>query len=248
MAEWSEARFAAQEATWPAIEVVDIGPWRARWTVGAGRRAASARPLTGDIAALRAAAPEVAEYYRAKDADALLQLPEAVSADMADELTRSGFQAEAETRCLEAEAEPLTALPLSTTATPYLIQISTPLAGLSELWEAGGILSPRREVMARTAAGSSLAARLDNRLVGAAFLGLAPTGVMLHAVYVAPSHRRKGVARDLGIGAAAWAAAQGTERLLIDVEADNAPARALYGALGAREIGGYVYYRKPFNG
>ncbi|MBX2855634.1 MAG: GNAT family N-acetyltransferase [Rhodobacteraceae bacterium] len=248
MADWSEARFTAQEATWPAAEILDIGPWRARWTEGAGRRAASARPLTDDAAVLCAAIPQAEAFYTEKRADVLLQLPAAVAAEMAAVLAQRGYHAEAETRCLQAPAEALSMQPLSTEATPYLIHVSAPLAGLSELWETGGVQAPRREVMARVAVGQRVAARLESRLIGAAFVGLAPAGAMLHAVYVKPSHRRRGVARDLGIGAAAWARRQGAERLLIDVEADNTPARALYSALGAREVGGYVYYRKPANG
>ena len=248
MGEWSEARFSAQEATWPAAEMADIGPWRVRWTEGAGRRTASARPLTGDLAVLQEALPDAVAFYAGKQADVLLQLPEEAAAAMAEALTRIGFQAEAQTRCLEAPAEELACRPLSTEARPYLIHISSPLAGLAELWEEGGVRAPRQEVMRRTPKGHRVAVRLESRLVGAAFVGLAPAGAMLHAVYVKPSHRRRGVAKDLGVGAAAWAAQQGAERLLIDVEAENAPARALYSLLGAREVGGYIYYRKPAEG
>ena len=57
---------------------------------------------------------------------------------------------------------------------------------------------------------------------------------------VDPAHRRRGLARELVLQAAAAAAAQGAKRLTLMVGERNAHARALYDALGFAERGLFV--------
>jgi len=51
-------------------------------------------------------------------------------------------------------------------------------------------------------------------------------------LYVEPDHRRQGLATALLQTARRWAKAQGHSHMTLQVFADNAPARALYAALG----------------
>ena len=52
------------------------------------------------------------------------------------------------------------------------------------------------------------------------------------AVYVAPSHRGRGLLDELFGAGAAWARAQGCTTLMLDVHEDNARAQAAYTRLG----------------
>lgn len=54
---------------------------------------------------------------------------------------------------------------------------------------------------------------------------------------VRPTARRGGVGRGLVVGAAAFAAGLGAQRLFLEVAEDNVAARALYAAVGFREEG-----------
>ena len=62
---------------------------------------------------------------------------------------------------------------------------------------------------------------------------------------VAPPARRRGVGRML-LDAALAAAAEGAERMFLEVAEDNAAARALYAAAAFRAVGRRpAYYRRP---
>ncbi|WP_207538922.1 GNAT family N-acetyltransferase [Sabulicella rubraurantiaca] len=56
-------------------------------------------------------------------------------------------------------------------------------------------------------------------------------------IAVRPVMRRRGLGRILVEDAAAFAAALGAEEMFLEVEEDNAPALALYAALGFRRVG-----------
>ncbi|WP_458524888.1 GNAT family N-acetyltransferase [Onishia taeanensis] len=74
-------------------------------------------------------------------------------------------------------------------------------------------------------------------LLGFAVLACLPFDAELQAITVAPSARRRGVARALLEGLIATASGWGSERLLLEVRASNAPALALYRGLGFIEEG-----------
>ena len=67
------------------------------------------------------------------------------------------------------------------------------------------------------------------------------TLVVLNMIAVDPAHRRRGLGRALSGTLLALAAVQGARRALLEVEAENTPARTLYRDLGFRRIGGYHY-------
>ena len=56
-------------------------------------------------------------------------------------------------------------------------------------------------------------------------------------VYVDESHRRRGIAATLSETAEERVRARGFDRIALDVDVENAPARALYEKLGYRESG-----------
>ncbi|WP_245696321.1 ribosomal protein S18-alanine N-acetyltransferase [Onishia taeanensis] len=74
-------------------------------------------------------------------------------------------------------------------------------------------------------------------LLGFAVLARLPFEAELQAITVAPAARRQGVARALLERLIATATAWGSERLLLEVRASNAPALGLYRQLGFIEEG-----------
>ena len=81
--------------------------------------------------------------------------------------------------------------------------------------------------------------------VGVAFVAIAKIDgcgiAMIHAIEVAPEHRRKGGGGLLIRGAASFAAEQDAAWLALAVTEANAPARALYERLGIARAGSYHY-------
>ena len=64
---------------------------------------------------------------------------------------------------------------------------------------------------------------------------------MIHAIEVAPEHRRHGVGRNMLIKAAHWAQDQGATHLSLAVTRANTGANALYSFLGMTVVGNYHY-------
>jgi GNAT superfamily N-acetyltransferase len=67
----------------------------------------------------------------------------------------------------------------------------------------------------------------------------------ISAVEVAADHRRRGLARLVMAELMGWAARRGDHSVYLQVARDNAPARALYGALGFTPHSGYHYRIQP---
>ena len=72
----------------------------------------------------------------------------------------------------------------------------------------------------------------------------AVAGELLHVsrLAVRPEHRRRGLAKALMAASGAWAAERGATGCVLQVAVDNAPALALYEALGFREHHRYRYW------
>jgi len=70
-----------------------------------------------------------------------------------------------------------------------------------------------------------------------------PVG-FLEGLYVAPSHRRRGVCRALVCAASSWALAEGCSELASDSPIDNVDAHAVHRALGFVETEHIVYFCK----
>jgi len=70
----------------------------------------------------------------------------------------------------------------------------------------------------------------------------------LEGLYVAPSERRKGVARMLVAEVERWAFAQGCSELASDSPIENITAHAAHRALGFEETERVVYFRRAVRG
>ncbi len=76
----------------------------------------------------------------------------------------------------------------------------------------------------------------DDRLIAVATLHLVDDFADLLRVIVAPERRGQGIARKLLIAAILMAQASGAVRILLEVEEENLPARAVYARLGFSPI------------
>ncbi len=110
------------------------------------------------------------------------------------------------------------------------------------LWADAGVGPARLAVMDRAkGAKTVILGRANDRASGVAFVACYGRHAMLHALEVAPAHRRQGSAQNILRAAAGWAQRQGADSLSLVVTVANAPARALYAGLGMVEGGRYHY-------
>lgn len=76
----------------------------------------------------------------------------------------------------------------------------------------------------------------DAGIVGVACFQLIEDVADLHRIVVAPGHRRLGLARVMLVAGLQWAIARDASRMLLEVEADNDAALALYRGYGFRPL------------
>ncbi len=140
------------------------------------------------------------------------------------------------------------AIPTASVVPPPRITVFAhwpPLQITVELWAAGHIGPSRLAVMQRAAGPkTALLSRTAERPTGVAFVALHEGTAMLHALEVAPAHRRQGSAQNILRAAAHWAREHDADTLALVVTEANAAARALYASLGMQVVGQYHYRQK----
>ena len=228
------ALFEALDRTWPAAEMRQHAGWTLRLGAG-GKRVSAATQAAADAriedaeTGMRSAGQHPLFMIR-RGEDALDAALEARGYALVDPTV-------------------LRAAPVSRLADSPPLTVLTggfPLGLAAEIWAAGGIGPARLAVMERAPLPKAyLLGRDADHPTGVGFVAAAGTMAMLHAVEVLAAHRRRGVGRTLTRAAAAWAAEQGAEVLLLCVTRANAAANALYEGLGMAEAGAYHYRRAP---
>ena len=234
-----EDLLAVTEATWPPRRRFAHGAFTLRDGGGGGKRV-SAATATGP------ATPEdiagAAEAMRAMGQVPLFQpRPGEEALDAA--LAAAGYGV---IDPVQGWAAPVGALADAGLHRLAAIPCSSPLAIQAEIWAGGGIGPGRLAVMARAREPKTyLLGRLGDRPSGTAFIAVHGGIAMLHALEIRAEARRQGVARNLMIGAANWAATAGATILTVLVTRANGPANALYASLGMESVEGYHYRIAP---
>ncbi len=219
------AVFDALQVTWPPARTLRRGAVAIREGRGGGSRVSCA---TTD------AVPSLAEL-RAAEADmrSLGQPPlfmvRAAEDDLDDLLAQQGYKKMDPTLLLAIRVADLQ----SETPAPRW----PPDADQIALWHAAGVGPDRIAVMQRVTGPKAALRGVDG--AATAFVARHGDQVMLHALEVAPEHRRRGLGRRVVQEAAGWAGPGGW--LTLAVTRANAAARALYASLGMREAGRYHY-------
>jgi len=263
---------AASQA-WPAPVQERLGEWLLRAADGWSNRANSALPIGDPGMPLAAAVEEVRRWYAARNMPAAITVPLPLAARLDAELTARGWHSRTpvlvQTATLaatlaavrEAAPEPspapdgpdrrqpgldgavrLSPAPsaswLALAATPGDRASPGPLppAALQVLTTGGQV--PVRFAHVHDASGDLIAAGRGTVTGGGRWLGLS-------RMRVAPSARRRGVARMMVAALAAWAAAAGATDAFLQVEEDNAAAIRLYAGLGFRAHHRYVTRSQP---
>lgn len=224
--------FATLAATWPPAETRRAGPWTLRRGAGGGNRV-SAATLDG-------AAGEIADaaYRMLAWGQTPLFLIRPGETDLDARLAALGYVMRDPSLILAAPGAALAA-PDDRGAT---IRCAEPIARMAEIWRDGGIGPARLAVMERAPGPKVwLLGRSGDRPAACAFVAAHGEAAMLHALEVTPETRRRGIATLMTRAAARWAAERGCATLTLAVTEANAPARALYAAMGMREIARYHY-------
>ncbi len=235
---------------WRPDERVDLGGWRLRAAGGFTGRANSALAIGSPGVPLHDAVAAVEDFYRRRGLPPRVAVPHAAHVDpdepaLARELAARGWAVDTPTLVMTAA---LAALPgAAGVPLPAGCSVATapePDAAWLERYHYRGTTAvppAGRRVLVSADAQVFVRVLDGGETVAVARGSASPGWVGLTAVEVAPSHRRRGLARRLLAEVADWGRARGAVSAFLQVAAANTGARALYGAAGFSVHHAYHY-------
>ncbi|NUV62334.1 GNAT family N-acetyltransferase [Streptomyces sp. CAI-85] len=247
------SRIAAR--AWRPVESERLGDWELRAASGFTRRANSVLPIGDPGLPLDAALDAVRRWYAARGLPAYAQTATGAEGTLellCGELERRGWVREVTAELWIGALAPLadTAAPDAdasvSSAPPVVLARSADEAWLSRYQRKGvsevalEVLGSGPSVWFATVPGASgeAPAAIGRCVVDGRWAGFA-------AVEVDPAQRRRGLATTVMAALARRALDEGASAAWLQVEADNAGARALYGRLGLAAHHAYHHYREP---
>jgi len=226
------------DTTWPATEIIEFGKWRLRISDGFTMRANSALPTgAGPIGEpplpLADAVEHVIKSYREKGLTPTFTLPLPIYQELDDYLENQGWQVKVGAQFLIKDIESIA------TELSSLIDFEI-LDYPSEQWL--GLQSDHRleKLMLRYPARYGVI-KSGESVVAVGRIATLGTWAMATRLFVDPSHRGKGLAKQLMIRLMAAAREDGATKIGLQVDLENAAALALYDSMGFRAHHKYVY-------
>ncbi len=229
---------------WPALREVLLDGWVLRFSGGLTRRANSANPLR-PVSEVDLRACE--GLYRRLGLPTIFRVLSLIGPAVDDRLAKAGYTGEGESCVLYAPIEDVEAA-----RDPDVTLLDEPT---QEWFGAMAALQNHpseqaatyRRIVGRLAIPAAFAALSDGGgTVALAYGGLHNGLLCYESVITDDRRRRQGWGRRIVSALAAWARDQGAVGACLEVEAHNAPARALYDAVGLkRELYRYHYWREP---
>jgi ribosomal protein S18 acetylase RimI-like enzyme len=241
---------AACRAAWPAIEEIERDGWRLRFAAGHSHRANSANPLLPDPAGPDDVLSWIDSEYKARGLAPTLRLPELIDRNL-----HAAFEATLARRGYVTEGESLTLLadlpPWPVRGDPDVLITTAPDAdwlaaqGAWRSWDPA-TLDRFRAIVSRIAAPAGfMMLFLDGNIAAMAMAGIHDGILSFNSMITDPAQRGRGHGKRLLGALLAWGIREGASAACLQVEADNAPALALYRAMGfTRDLYCYRYWVK----
>ena len=231
---------------WPALREVLLDGWVLRFSEGLTRRANSANPLR-PVSRVNLRACE--GLFRRLGLPTIFRVLSLIDPLVDERLAEAGYTGEGESCALYAPIEDIAGV-----RDPDVTLLEQPTA---EWFGAMAALQNHsseqaatyRRIVGRLAIPAAFAALSGGEGAVALAYGALHNGLLCYESVITDSRwRRQGSGRRIVNALAAWARDEGAVGACLEVEAHNAPARALYDAIGLkRELYRYHYRREPAN-
>jgi ribosomal protein S18 acetylase RimI-like enzyme len=240
-------------AHWRGTEEERLGDWLLRAAEGFTGRANSVLPLGDPGRPLDEALAAVTDWYRARGLPPMIVVPVPLTADspgheLDSQLSERMWLTRPGPAFVMLAGLPLSA-PLDGLPAGRTVTVS---AEPDDAWAARyhyrgqDYLPPvAQKVLTSADEQSFVSIREGGEVLAIARLSLAGGWAGLTAVEVHPGHRRQRLGAAITAAACAQARQRGLSRVFLQVEVDNAPARALYEGLGFRYSHRYHYRIAP---
>lgn len=230
----------------PSIKQAILQGWLLRFSKGVSRRANSANPLSADCASPDVIIDQIEALYRRQRQPAIFRVPSFLTG-LNEPLAARGYSSEGATCVLYGAMDAVAA------AADASVEIS---ADPSEEWlgtmaALQGHTEVQREVYRRIVEAVAVPAafaglRIDGRFAALAYVTVSDGLLCYESVITDPDRRRQGLAWRIVAALAAWGRDHRARGVCLQVEAANAPARALYERFGlTTELYRYHYLREP---
>ena len=226
------------DTTWPATENVEFGKWRLRISDGFTMRANSALPTgAGPIGEpplpLVDAVEHVIKIYRDKGLTPTFALPLPIYQELDEYLESQGWQVKVGAQFLIKDID----LSVANLSSQNDFEI---FDHPSQAWL--GLQSDHRleKLMLRYPARYGVI-KSGESVVAVGRIATLGTWAMATRLFVDPSHRGKGLAKQLMLLLMAAAEEDGATKIGLQVDLENAAALALYDSMGFRSHHRYVY-------
>jgi ribosomal protein S18 acetylase RimI-like enzyme len=231
----------------PSLRQVLLGDFLLRFARGISRRSNSANPLRAEPRGIAAAIETSERLYRAQGSPAIFRVPSIVDPELDRELAGRGYTSEGETCVLHG---PIARLAAAADGEVRLLQgpVAEWLAAMAALQGHG---AEQAAIYTRIVGAIAVPVRfallpIDGDPAALAYGAIHDGLLCYESVITDPARRRQGLARRVVAALAGWAREAGAEGACLQVEAGNAPARALYRGLGmTNELYRYHYRREP---
>jgi GNAT superfamily N-acetyltransferase len=230
----------------PSLRQVLYGDWLLRFSAGLSRRANSANPLRSECAGIAAAIMAAETLYRAQGLPTICRVPSIVDPALDRELAALGYASEGEScvlygaiDALAASADPV--VRLEEAPEPEWLRAMARLQNHTSAQHA-----IYRRIVGAIAIPARFALLIEDGMPAALAYGAIHDRLLCYeSVITDPAWRRQGYSRRVIASLAAWAHDSGATGACLQVEAGNAPARALYRSFGLAELYRYHYRREP---
>jgi ribosomal protein S18 acetylase RimI-like enzyme len=229
---------------WPALQEVLFDGWVLRFSGGLTRRANSANPLR-PVSQVNLPACEA--LYRRAGLPTIIRMLSLIDPVVDDRLAEAGYTAEGESCVLYAPIEDVEAA-----GDPDVRLLDQPtqewFAAMAALQNhSSEQAATYRRIVGQLAIPAAFAVLSDEGGTVALAYGALHNGLLCYeSVITDRRRRRQGWGRRIVNALTAWARDEGAVGACLEVEAHNAPARALYDAIGLkRELYRYHYRREP---
>ena len=229
---------------WRAANESAVGGWRLYASDGYSGRINACWPIEAPDCRLDEALDHTEAWYAARGLKSIFKVVEAAAEPpgLIEALAARGYQPHTETLMMVG--------PLLGEPDPEVLIADGADAAFEDVFIAAGTGGPldareRLDALARIVPPRGFA-RMEIAGAPAAIGACAVEGrwVGVFGMRTAPDHRRKGLARRLFGALTAFGRGAGAEQGYLQVEADNAPAIALYAAAGFEEAYRYRYWSR----
>jgi GNAT superfamily N-acetyltransferase len=233
----------------PSLKQVLLRNWLLRFSAGLSRRANSVNPLGPECAGIAAAITAGEALYRGEGQPTIFRVPSIAEAALDRELAARFYTKEGESCVLYGAIDGLN--PGAAAADPAVRLLAAPEAEwLRAMARLQGHTAAQRTIYRRIVGAIAIPARfallmVDGEPAALAYGALHDGLLVYESVITDPRQRHQGLARRVIASLAFWARDSGAEGACLQVEASNAPARALYAGFGLSELYRYHYRREP---